>query len=153
MPRVFPVVRQRVTLAAAALLAACTSAAQAAPYVMYRDEGCGCCMAWAAHAREGLSNEVTVRENVPMARVKRQLGVPAALASCHTTVVANYVIEGHVPAHEVSRLLTERPGDIRGLAVAGMPLGSPGMEAGGRQQPYQVIAFGDFGQRVYARYP
>lgn len=153
MPRLSPAVRHRLTLFTAAFLAACTSAAQAAPYVMYRDPGCGCCMAWAAHAREGLSHEVTVREDVPMASVKRQLGVPAALASCHTTVVEGYVIEGHVPAREVTRLLAERPGDIKGLAVAGMPLGSPGMEASGRKQPYQVIAFGDFGQRVYASYP
>ncbi len=146
-------IRRRITPLALVLTAACTSAAQAAPYVMYRDPGCGCCMAWTAHAREGLANEITVREDVPMASVKRQLGVPPALASCHTTLVDGYVIEGHVPAREVNRLLAERPSDIRGLAVAGMPLGSPGMEAGGRKQPYQVIAFGEFGQRVYAVYP
>ena len=135
------------------LAAACTSAVQAAPYVMYRDAGCGCCMAWAAHAREHLDHEVEVREDVPMTSVKSQLGVPAALASCHTTVIEGYVIEGHVPAREITRLLKERPRDIKGLAVAGMPPGSPGMEAGGRTQPYRVIAFGNFGQRVYAAYP
>lgn len=109
-------------------------------------------MAWAAHARDKLAAEVRVREDVPMASVKRQLGVPASLASCHTTLVEGYVIEGHVPAREITRLLKERPRDVRGLAVAGMPLGSPGMEAGGRKQPFKVIAFGDFGQRVYASY-
>ena len=146
-------IRRKAWLAVAALVAACTSAAQAAPYVMDRDPGCGCCLGWAAHAREHLSHEVEVREDLPMADVKTRLGVPAVLASCHTTVIEGYVIEGHVPAREIRRLLADRPEDVRGLAVAGMPLGSPGMEAGGRVQPYQVVAFGDFGQRVYATYP
>ena len=146
-------IRRKAWLAVAALVAACTSAAQAAPYVMYRDPGCGCCHGWAAHVREHLSHEVEVREDLPMADVKTRLGVPAVLASCHTTVIEGYVIEGHVPAREIRRLLADRPEDVRGLAVAGMPLGSPGMEAGGRVQPYQVVAFGDFGQRVYATYP
>lgn len=145
--------RQRTIVLIGLLAAACANAAQAAPYMMYRDAGCGCCMAWGAHAREHLDHEVEVREDVPMATVKSQLGVPAALASCHTTVIGGYVIEGHVPAREINRLLKERPRDIKGLAVAGMPLGSPGMETGGRTQPYQVIAFGDFGQRTYAAYP
>lgn len=145
--------RQKTIVLIGLLAAACTSATQAAPYLMYRDAGCGCCMAWAAHARAHLKQEVQVREDVPMASVKSQLGVPAALASCHTTVIEGYVIEGHVPAREINRLLKERPRDIKGLAVAGMPLGSPGMETGGRTQPYQVIAFGDFGQRTYAAYP
>ena len=146
-------IQRQAWLAVAALVAACTSAAQAAPYVMYRDPGCGCCLGWAAHAREHLSHEVEVREDLPMADVKTRLGVPAVLASCHTTMIEGYVIEGHVPAREIRRLLADRPEDVRGLAVAGMPLGSPGMEAGGRVQPYQVVAFGDFGQRVYATYP
>ena len=146
-------IRRKAWLAVAALVAACTSAAQAAPYVMYRDPGCGCCLGWAAHAREHLSHEVEVREDLPMADVKTRLGVPAVLASCHTTMIEGYVIEGHVPSREIRRLLADRPEDVRGLAVAGMPLGSPGMEAGGRVQPYQVVAFGDFGQRVYATYP
>ena len=146
-------IRRKAWLAVAALVAACTSAAQAAPYVMYRDPGCGCCLGWAAHAREHLSHEVEVREDLPMADVKTRLGVPAVLASCHTTVIEGYVIEGHVPSREIRRLLADRPEDVRGLAVAGMPLGSPGMEAGGRVQPYQVVAFDDFGQRVYATYP
>lgn len=145
--------RQKTIALIGFLAASCTSAAQAAPYVMYRDAGCGCCMAWATHAREHLEHEVEVREEVPMTSVKNQFGVPAALASCHTTVIEGYVIEGHVPAREINRLLKERPRDIKGLAVAGMPLGSPGMEAGGRTQPYRVIAFGNFGQRTYAAYP
>lgn len=146
-------VRRFSTAVGAVLLAACTGAAQAAPYVMFRDPGCGCCKEWAAHAREGLAHEVQVREDEPMDAVKARLGVPDDLASCHTAVVEGYVIEGHVPAREIERLLAERPVGVKGLAVAGMPMGSPGMEAGGRVQPYQVIAFGDAGHRVFASYP
>ncbi|NIJ62536.1 DUF411 domain-containing protein [Qipengyuania flava] len=87
-----------------------------------------------------------------MAEVKAELGVPDALASCHTMKVDGYIIEGHVPAREIARLLEERPTGVTGLAVAGMPLGSPGMEVGGRVQPYQVIAFGPAGRNVWASY-
>lgn len=142
----------RATLAVG-LLAACTGAAQAAPYVMFRDPGCGCCMEWAQHVREHLGAEVTVREDVPMDAVKAARGVPADLASCHTMEVEGYVIEGHVPAADIARLLEERPEGVRGLAVAGMPMGSPGMEAGGRVQAFQVIAFGAGEPRVWASYP
>ena len=135
----------RLSAAFALLLAACTGAVQAAPYVMLRDPGCPCCEDWAAHVREELNFEVTARDEPAIAEVKAQRGVPAGLASCHTVEI--------VPAREIRRLLAEKPEDVRGLAVAGMPLGSPGMEAGGRAQPYQVIAFGDFGQRVFASYP
>ena len=143
---------RRTAIALSALVAACTSAAQAAPYVMFRDPGCGCCKEWAAHAREGLKNAVVVREDEPMGAVKARLGVPADLASCHTTVIEGYVIEGHVPAREIARLLREKPKGVKGLAVRGMPLGAPGMEAGGRLQPYQVIAFGEGGRKVFATY-
>ena len=135
------------------LLAASTSAAQASPYVMFRDPQCGCCGEWAKHVRTGLDHEVTVREDRPMAEVKADAGVPDDLISCHTMEVDGYVIEGHVPAREIARLLEERPDGVTGLAVAGMPLGSPGMEVGGRVQPYQVIAFGPAGERVFASYP
>lgn len=147
-------VRSRTAIAGALLLAACGQAAQAAELVMFRDPGCGCCEEWAKHVREGLhDHEVTVRDDRPMAEVKTELGVPGDLVSCHTMEAEGYVIEGHVPAREIERLLSERPSDVKGLAVSGMPLGSPGMEAGSRTQPYQVIAFGDFGKRVYASYP
>jgi len=135
------------------LLAACTSAVQASPYVMFRDPQCGCCEEWAKHVHAGLDHEVETREDRPMAEVKAELGVPDALASCHTMKVDGYIIEGHVPAHEIARLLEERPAGVTGLAVAGMPLGSPGMEVGGRVQPYQVIAFGPEGSSVWASYP
>lgn len=148
-----PFLRSRTALVSALLLAACSQAAQAAELVMFRDPGCGCCEEWARHVRAGLDQDVTVREDRPMADVKAEMGVPADLRSCHTMEVDGYVIEGHVPAREITRLLAERPADVKGLAVAGMPLGSPGMDMGDRTQPYQVIAFGQFGQRVYASYP
>jgi hypothetical protein len=139
--------------ALALLLAACTGAAQAAPYVMLRDPGCPCCEKWAAHLQRELGYEVTAQDEPDIAAVKRAKGLPDDLASCHTMEVEGYVIEGHVPAREIRRLLAERPEGVKGLAVAGMPLGSPGMEAGDRVQPYQVVAFGDFGRRVFATYP
>ena len=135
------------------LLAACTGAAQAASYTMYRDPSCGCCEAWAAHMRQGERNEVATVDHPDMASVKKENGVPDDLRSCHTMIAGDYVIEGHVPAADVERLFAEAPGWVEGLAVAGMPLGSPGMEAGGRVQPYQVIAFGNGRREVFASYP
>ena len=79
------------------------------------------------------------------------LRVPAELQSCHTAVIGRYVIEGHVPPQEVKRLLSEKPEGI-GLAVPGMPIGSVGMEQGGRKDPYDVILFNGVSQRVYAQY-
>ncbi len=94
-------------------------------------------------------------ENVPnLATVKQQYNVPASLQSCHTAIVDGYIIEGHVPADDIKRLLAERP-DIAGLAVPGMPVGSPGMGvAGATDQPFDVIAFDRAGKLdVFARYP
>ena len=135
------------------LLAACTGAAQAASFTMYRDPSCGCCEAWATHMRQRDRHEVATFDHPDMASVKTQNGVPDDLRSCHTMIADRYVIEGHVPAAEVERLLAERPDWVEGLAVAGMPLGSPGMEAGGKVQPYQVIAFGNGRREVFASYP
>ena len=134
-------------------LAACTSAVQAATYNMYRDPNCGCCEHWADHVREDLQTEVAETTTDDIAQVKVTNGVPQELWSCHTMVVDGYVIEGHVPAADIARLLEERPAGVRGLAVPGMPVGSPGMEMGDRTQPYQVIAFGDAGYSVFASYP
>ncbi|WP_394270337.1 DUF411 domain-containing protein [Qipengyuania sp.] len=135
------------------LLAACAGAAQAASFTMYRDPSCGCCEAWAAHMQQGDRHEVATVDHPDMASVKTQHGVPDDLRSCHTMIADGYVIEGHVPAADVERLLAERPDWVEGLAVAGMPLGSPGMEAGGKVQPYQVIAFGNGRREVFASYP
>lgn len=94
--------------------------------------------------------EIPVRDAY---EIKQQYQIPAALYSCHTAIVDGYVIEGHVPAAEITRLLTERP-DVVGLAVPGMPLGSPGMEVpGGEVQPYDVLTFDQNGNTaVYASY-
>ncbi|WP_299193035.1 DUF411 domain-containing protein [uncultured Erythrobacter sp.] len=133
-------------------LAACSSAAQAATYEMFRDPYCGCCGLWADHVRD--ESEVAVKETVTedMARIKQEHRIPQDLWGCHTMIVDGYIIEGHVPAEQIERLLAERPEGVRGIAVAGMPIGSPGMEMGERKQPYQVIAFGDEGRFVFASY-
>lgn len=115
--------------------------AQKAAMTVYRDPSCGCCEAWAQIA-EDAGYQVTLLDDNNMTAVKQRLGVPGELASCHTAVVDDYVVEGHVPLNQVDRLLRERPTDIRGIAVPGMPIGSPGMEVpDGRTEPFQVIAF------------
>jgi hypothetical protein len=120
-----------------------------------RDPSCGCCHTWTALLQRTGRFATTLTNEANMAALKQRLGVPADLASCHTAEVDGYVIEGHVPAREILRLLAERSGDIRGLAVAGMPIGSLGMEIpDAPADAYQVIAFRRDGSRaVYARYP
>lgn len=135
-----------------ALLAACTSAVSAAPIVMYRDAGCGCCLKWADHAEANMDVKISVKDEANMMARKAELGVPALLVSCHTAVINGYVIEGHVPAADIKRLLNTRPEGVKGLAVGGMPIGSPGMEYQNQTQPYQVIAFGDDRLSVFSSY-
>jgi len=119
--------------------------AAAAAMTVYRDPSCGCCEAWAEIARNA-GYEVTLVDHPDMPAIKRQYGVPDELLSCHTAVVGDHVIEGHVPLEDVKRLLAERPRDLRGIAVAGMPLGSPGMEVpDGTREPFQVMAFDSAG--------
>lgn len=144
-------------MALALLLTACSSAAQAVSVTMYRDPNCGCCLAWADHAHDHFraSHEDVSVETIDsdaMGAVKARLGVPADLASCHTAVIDGYVIEGHVPAADIERLLAERPEGVTGLSVPAMPVGSPGMEMGDRRDAYQVIAFGPGGRRIWASY-
>lgn len=134
------------------LIAACSAASQAANYTMFRNPNCGCCLAWAEHIKQGKKDAVTTVDHPDMMTLKSQHGVPDDLRSCHTMIAEGYVIEGHVPAADLERLLAERPDWIVGLAVAGMPLGSPGMEAGGKAEPYQVIAFGNGRREVFADY-
>jgi len=117
------------------------SDARPATMTVYRDPSCGCCTAWAKIARQA-GYEVEVIDHPDMPSIKRQYGVPDALRSCHTTIVGGYAVEGHVPIEDVKRLLADRPADVRGIAVAGMPLGSPGMEVpDGTVQPFEVMAF------------
>jgi hypothetical protein len=110
-----------------------------------RDPGCGCCLLWVDHlAKAGF--KVTVTESTEMDALKASKGIPEAARSCHTGTIGGYVIEGHVPAADIKRLLIERP-QIVGLAVPGMPAGSPGMEvSGGRTQPFDVLAFDKTGK-------
>lgn len=145
------------SMAGVALLAAVMSglgywwASRSGPLVtMYRQAGCECCMRWAQHLREA-GFRVDVRDDEPIVDVRARLGVPEALAACHTATVGRYVIEGHVPAADIHRLL-EQHSDLRGLAVPGMPAGSPGME-GAHAERYEVLGMaGDGTQRVVARH-
>lgn len=125
---------------------------QALPKVaVTKDPSCSCCQGWVTHLRRS-GFQVEVREAADMQAVKTRLGVPDDITSCHTGEVAGYVLEGHVPAAEVKRLLTEKP-KARGLAVSGMPSGSPGMEvANGSLDTYEVILFGSEGRKMFARY-
>lgn len=107
--------------------------------VMYKNEGCQCCTLWGDHMHEG---DFAVEEvPVPvLMQVKRENGISRELASCHTALVDGYVVEGHVPREDIERLLQERPEDVIGLAVPGMPIGSPGMEMPGREPDnYDVL--------------
>ena len=107
---------------------------------VYKDPSCGCCTKWVAHLRANGYTPV-VRDRTGMPALKDSLGVPGKLRACHTAVVGKYVIEGHVPAADVKRLLSTQPRGVRGLAVPDMPAGSPGMEMGGRSDRYDVLAF------------
>jgi len=118
---------------------------------VYNSPTCNCCSKWADHMRaQGFPVEVKSEFN--LRPIKRKLGVPGPLASCHTAVVNDYVLEGHVPAEEVKALLQNTPA-VRGLSVPGMPVGSPGMERGTRVEPYEVVAFTAAGDTsVVAKY-
>lgn len=112
--------------------------------VMYKNPGCECCTEWAEYMMDG---EFTVKEEPTpaMMKIKRDNGITNELASCHTAMVDGYVIEGHVPIEDVRRLLKEKP-DAVGLAVPGMPIGSPGMEMPGRTpDAYDVLLVGKDG--------
>ena len=122
------------------------------PITVYKDPSCGCCKSWVTHlAREGFAP--TAHDRHDMDALKDSLGVPPALRSCHTAVVGRYLIEGHVPASDIKTLLAARPANVHGLAVPGMPAGSPGMEMGGHIDRFEVIAFGPAGRtHVFARH-
>ncbi len=141
-----------VTAAVAPSLFAQQQRAALAPMTVYKSASCGCCKLWVEHVKAA---GFTVREvnTDDLASVKREMGIPARLASCHTVVVGSYVVEGHVPADDVKKLLRERPAGVRGLAVPGMPIGSPGMEQGpvSAYERYDVMAFTAAGEmRVFA---
>ncbi|UCO99007.1 DUF411 domain-containing protein [Metapseudomonas lalkuanensis] len=133
------------------LLAGIAQAAEPITMDVYRDPNCGCCKEWISHLRD---NGIQVRdhEETNMTAVKMRVGVPYQLGSCHTGVVDGKFVEGHVPASDVLKL-RERP-DLLGAAVPGMPIGSPGMEMGDRQDAYQVVGVAQGGKlSVLSEYP
>jgi hypothetical protein len=115
-----------------------------------KDPSCSCCGSWVKYLRAN-GFAVDIVERTDMDRIKAALGVPAALQSCHTAEIDGYVIEGHVPADAIRRLLTERP-QATGLAVAGMPSSAPGMDVPNASDIYEVTLFASSLQRRYARY-
>jgi hypothetical protein len=121
--------------------------------VVYRSPTCGCCESWAGRMQgAGFAVEVKDMQDQELGAIKAEAGVPAGLESCHTARVGDYFVEGHVPAEDVKRLLAEKP-DARGLAVPGMPQGSPGMEQGGSAEPYDVLLVAKDGSTtVYAHH-
>lgn len=137
--------------ALAVLLVPAASAQAALPVIdVYKSASCGCCQVWVDHLR---ANGFTVKtyDVANPTDYREKFGIPNELGSCHTGVVAGYALEGHVPAQEIKRLLAERP-QAKGLAVPGMPLGSPGME-GPRKDPYDVLLVQANGRhKVYRHY-
>ena len=146
--------KRRSLLAAALATATLNLQAQSLPLVeVWKDPNCGCCKDWVNHLKvNGFRVKVYDEGNTA---ARKRLGLPDKLGSCHTAKVAHYVVEGHVPAADIQRLLRERPQAI-GLAVPGMPVGSPGMdgpEYGGRKDRYDVLLVALNGStRVYQRY-
>ncbi|HCX32530.1 MAG TPA: metal-binding protein [Rhodocyclaceae bacterium] len=127
------------TTAIVGLARSLASAAGPAEVVVFKDPACGCCGKWVEHlSRDGF--KVKTVDSRDMAAVKKRLGVPDALGSCHTAQVGGYVVEGHVPASSIRRLLRDKPA-VAGLAVPGMVSGSPGMEEAGKKQPFDVVYF------------
>lgn len=119
---------------------------------VYKTATCGCCEGWIEHLRkEGY--EVIAEDVDNLAAIKTELGVGSHLASCHTALIDGYIVEGHVPAEDIDRLLAERP-EIAGLSAPGMPAGSPGMKVPGRPaDPFDVLAFDHLGKTtVYAKH-
>lgn len=124
------------------LLAPTLGHAQVRPRIeLYKTPTCGCCGGWAVHM-EHAGFPVTRHDLEDLDPIKARADVPAELASCHTAFLAGYALEGHVPLAAIEKLLAERPAG-RGLAVPGMPIGSPGMESGNRREPYTVWLFAD----------
>lgn len=146
-------ISRRTLLASAAALMALPARAETPTIHVVKDPGCGCCTAWVEHLNNaGFATTVEERDAESLAAYKQQMGIPDALASCHTATLAGYVLEGHVPAREIERLLQEKP-DALGLAVPGMPYGSPGMGPEEARDAYDVVLIGRDGtSTIFARY-
>ena len=144
----FSLTRRSALLAALASLLQTGSAFAGEKEVItvHKDPTCGCCSGWVEHLQKA-GFKTKVLDTKALDAVKQRLGVPDDLAACHTAEMAGYIVEGHVPAAALKRLLAEKP-KAAGLAVPGMPVGSPGME-GGKPEKYDVILFGPEGRRTY----
>jgi hypothetical protein len=141
----------KIMLAFAAVIPAAASAS--AVIAVHRDPGCTCCEQWAKQVKAQLGRDVRVLDDANRTAFDDHLGVPKDRRSCHTAIIDGLAFEGHVPIADVKRLLATRPKGVVGLAVAGMPAGSPGMEMPGvPAQTFDVIAFGPAGQRIYAHH-
>jgi hypothetical protein len=143
-------IRRKLMLAFAPLaLVACAGSAAAATLAVTKTATCGCCAKWVEHMKKA-GFTVTERDVADVGPTAQRLAVPDKLRSCHTAEIGGYAIEGHVPVADIKRLLAERP-KAAGIAVAGMVMGSPGMEHGDHKQPYQTILFDRAGNtRVFA---
>lgn len=127
------------------------TAANAASMTVMKSPSCGCCSKWVEHVRAH-GFEVKVVNVDDIMAVKAKAGIPQKMASCHTTMAGGYVIEGHVPASDIKKLLAQKP-KAKGIAVPGMPIGSPGMEHGDHRQPYQTLLIkADGSTSIFARH-
>lgn len=142
--------RRKLPIALAPLaLLACAGNAAAATLAVTKTAACGCCAKWVEHMKKAGFN-VTVRNVDDVTPTARRLAVPGRLRSCHTSEIGGYAIEGHVPVADIKRLLAQRT-KAAGIAVAGMVVGSPGMEHGNQKEAYQTILFDKAGNtRVFA---
>ena len=137
-----------------ALLLACPALAAAEGSIeVWKSATCKCCINWVKHLEaNGFAVNVNAADPSMLDRIKRQSGIGEELASCHTAKIGGYVIEGHVPAPDIKRLVAERP-DALGLTVPGMPAGSPGMEQGAETEPYDVLLIKKDGTtEIFARH-
>ena len=141
--------RKLLTALAPLALLVCAEGAVAATLNVVKTAACGCCAGWVEHMKKA-GFDVTVRNVADVTPTARRLGVPDALRSCHTAEIGGYAVEGHVPAADVRRLLATKP-TAAGIAVPGMPMGSPGMEHGGHTEPYKTILFNRAGStRIFS---
>jgi hypothetical protein len=139
------------SLVAPFALLTCSQAASAAVVEVVKSPTCGCCSDWVEHLRRS-GFQVRVTEVDDTSAIARKLGVPDDLRSCHTARVGGYAVEGHVPAADIRLLLAKKPA-ATGIAVPGMPMGSPGMDRGSAKEAFATILFGRKGKRqVFARH-
>ena len=150
-----PIVGFLVAIAVVMSLTTATSAATASvplEITVYRDPFCSCCEVWIDYLTNQGFQPTSVKTST-IDTLKQQYGVPNDLASCHTAVINGYVVEGHVPADDIKRLLAEQPNDVAGISVPGMPIGTPGMESGDVLEPFTVFSFDKQGNtEVFKKY-